>query len=90
MVVLGHSRREWAGLHHQMVALDLAGMQSQHWLVVGTQQAQRTGVSMLQCVVVVTANIQTGVLVPLRVGSGTQQVHKQVAVSGHSRYAKGR
>lgn len=32
MVVLGHNRKEWAGLHHQMVALDLAGMQSQHQL----------------------------------------------------------
>lgn len=34
MVMLGHSRREWACLHYQVVALDLAAMQSLCWLVV--------------------------------------------------------
>lgn len=33
-VMLGHSRREWACLHLQVVALDLAAMQSLHCLVV--------------------------------------------------------
>lgn len=44
-----HSKRERACLHHQVVALDLAGMQSRHQLVgLGHSKRKKTGVSTLQ------------------------------------------
>lgn len=82
MVMLGHSRREWACLHHQVAALG----PSWHAKLssaggAGTQEAHKRAYPCCNMVVVVTADIQTGVPVPPCVGSGTWQVHKHACIA---------